>query len=90
MTEYTDEGMLPGDYIYKVAAVNAAGMSAADKIDAAVWAPQHLASFDGTWDFPENPLHGKTVIAKFNENYRGTGRIYEKGVGNSAEHGLVG
>ncbi len=35
-------------------------------------------------------MHGKTVIAKFDEIYRGTGKNYEKGVGNSVEHGLVG
>ena len=90
VTTWTDSGMLPDNYIYSVAAVNAAGESSANTVDAAVWAPGYLAAFDGTKDYQNNPAHSGdlgnyTVIGKFAEKYYGLGN-YERGVGNVVDH----
>lgn len=89
--------MEPGEYLYKVAAVNAAGVSAMDQIDAAVWAPGYLVAFDGTWEWPgrmhkhdkndpnEQPYNRQTSILHFSQKYQQEGK-YFRGVGNLQDH----
>ena len=55
----------------------------------------YLVAFDGTWDFPNNPnrggdFGGSTAIRQFYEAYTPNTKTYFRGVGNAADHGLVG
>jgi hypothetical protein len=88
VTTIEDSGLTPGNYVYRITPFNT-DYSAAQQILAghfitkgvAVWPPGYLVSFDGTWDFPANTMHGETDIHKFSGYYNSSHNDYKTGTG---------
>jgi hypothetical protein len=82
VTTYSDTGVLPGNYNYRISAVNATGASGTNLADVGVWPVGTAVAFDGTGDTETN----HTTVNDFYVDYQNvSNRVYEAGV-----PGLIG